>query len=413
MQSRPLHVSVVHPTGNQNVRELLRALVEDRSLSTFYTTVGRISPLLSPPWPASIARIANKRVYDMLSPSQLKTVRTREIVRNMVRRVPLRRIRKLTELGGPLDALWVSRQLGRAVVRDIHPETNILYGYLGYSAELFDGIQDEGVIRVLEAHHVTMRRLIEVTRRERERSPEWAPTLRLDDLDLTSSHGDADIARSDVIVSPSAQVSESVLEVRPDVRILQIPYGCPEVRMTETPRNWDGRGKLKVLFVGRLQAIKGLADVARLHSDLSRNIEMTIVGHPLSIECRPLERLLADATYLGVLPRGRVLELMSQHHVLVLPSLVEGRSLTVLEALSVGLPAIVTPGTGTEDIVREGGGIVIPTAMSESLTYAVQSILDDPACIQRMSVMAIESARRYSWATYRTSVMQALHSVVA
>jgi glycosyltransferase involved in cell wall biosynthesis len=45
---------------------------------------------------------------------------------------------------------------------------------------------------------------------------------------------------------------------------------------------------------------------------------------------------------------------MKAHDALVLPSIVEGRALVQQEALSCGLPIIVTPNAGGEDLVEEG-----------------------------------------------------------
>ena len=45
---------------------------------------------------------------------------------------------------------------------------------------------------------------------------------------------------------------------------------------------------------------------------------------------------------------------MQQHDALVLPSIVEGRALVQQEFLSCGLPIIVTPNSGGEDLVEEG-----------------------------------------------------------
>ena len=118
--------------------------------------------------------------------------------------------------------------------------------------------------------------------------------------------------------------------------------------------------------------------------------------------------MLAKARYLGAISRQRVLNEMDDHDLLVLPSLVEGRSLTVLESLSRGLPAIVTPGTGTDDIVEEGGGIVVPNAAPEQLIGAVEDVLQGRHSLSEMSQAAVDSARNHTWARFRSDVVEAL-----
>ena len=58
---------------------------------------------------------------------------------------------------------------------------------------------------------------------------------------------------------------------------------------------------------------------------------------------------------------ARVREIMLQHDALILPSIVEGRALVQQEALSCGLPIIVTKNAGAEELIHEGiTGYLIP-----------------------------------------------------
>ena len=62
----------------------------------------------------------------------------------------------------------------------------------------------------------------------------------------------------------------------------------------------------------------------------------------------------ADFEFYPPCTNSKVREIMHQHDALVLPSIVEGRALVQQEALSSGLPIIVTPNAGGEDLVEEG-----------------------------------------------------------
>ena len=68
-----------------------------------------------------------------------------------------------------------------------------------------------------------------------------------------------------------------------------------------------------------------------------------------------------DFTYMSTRPHHEVLELMQSCDALVLPSIAEGRALVQQEAMANGLPLIVTPNTGGEDLVVEGEtGFLVP-----------------------------------------------------
>ena len=69
-------------------------------------------------------------------------------------------------------------------------------------------------------------------------------------------------------------------------------------------------------------------------------------------------------------------EIMSEHDALVLPSIVEGRALVQQEALSCGLPIIVTPNTGGEDLVEEGEtGYLVPIRSPVKIAEAINSMI--------------------------------------
>ena len=57
----------------------------------------------------------------------------------------------------------------------------------------------------------------------------------------------------------------------------------------------------------------------------------------------------------------KVREIMKEHDALILPSIIEGRALVQQEALSCGLPIIVTPNAGGEDLIEKGiTGYIVP-----------------------------------------------------
>lgn len=411
MTDRP-RVVVSHATGNRNVRELLAALVSEEMLDGFFTTTGRIGEMSDRPGFARLARLVNRRTFPMLQDAQLHTHPGREIIRKAVGAVPLKRVRRLTATSSAFGIHWVATGLDRHVAKSLSADADIVYGYLGQSAHTFAKAKALGLSTVLEAHHATMRTTLRIVQAEKERNPEWAGTLSLEGLQRHSDAGERDIQLADLIVSPSSQVTESVIETSPSARVLAIPYGSPDVESDAAPLSWDGRGPLRLLFVGRVQGIKGIADLAEIVKRLGPRVELSIVGALPAEIPPPLARLIDDANYLGVMSREEVLGRMRAAHLLVLPSLVEGRSLAVLEALSVGLPAVVTPGTGTDDVVGKGGGIVVPIASPDDLVAAVESVLAEPARVRAMSEAALTTARSASWDSYRREVIAALASVV-
>jgi glycosyltransferase involved in cell wall biosynthesis len=93
---------------------------------------------------------------------------------------------------------------------------------------------------------------------------------------------------------------------------------------------------------------------------------------------------LGDAVrFLGV--RRDIPHLLKSWDVFCLSSLSEGTSVTLLEAMSSGLPAVVTAVGGNPEIVEEGRtGLLVPRADAEALGAALVRVLRDQEGRKRM-----------------------------
>ena len=154
--------------------------------------------------------------------------------------------------------------------------------------------------------------------------------------------------------------------------------------------------------VGRLDGVKDQVNFVRSiavllarRPELRRRICIAIVGDgPSRAE---VEAALADAglTEIGWLPGGRedIPEILRTFDVFVLPSLAEGISNTILEAMATALPIVATDVGGNRSLVEDGvNGQVVPSADSDSLGSAIEALVDDSDLRKRRG----ENSRRYA-----------------
>jgi glycosyltransferase involved in cell wall biosynthesis len=193
-----------------------------------------------------------------------------------------------------------------------------------------------------------------------------------------------------IVMSQSAV--DLVAERLPACRasIVVLPNAAPRGR----PRTLDRHDRLRILFLGKLGPLKGIAElVAAL--DLVRSEpawSATIAGDGAVAETRSMvDRLglsarIAVPGWLGDVEVARALE---SADVLVLPSHVESSPLAVIEAFAHGLAVVATPVGAVPQLVDDGNtGVLVPPGDARALADALRRLIADPALRRRLGANA-------------------------
>ncbi len=181
----------------------------------------------------------------------------------------------------------------------------------------------------------------------------------------------------DFVMSPSSYVTGSFLArgFRRE-QILDLPYATDlsRFRPPSAPRPADR--PLTVINTGMLSLRKGspyLLEAFRLilREEPRARLMLTEL---VSDSIRPILSKYADLPidWAPPLPHAQLAERLNSADIFVLPSLEEGLARTSLEAMACGLPVVVTPNTGSNDLVIEGvNGSVVPIRDAEAIAGAV------------------------------------------
>jgi glycosyltransferase involved in cell wall biosynthesis len=87
--------------------------------------------------------------------------------------------------------------------------------------------------------------------------------------------------------------------------------------------------------------------------------------------------------------------------VFVFPTLGEGFALVILEALSCGVPCIVSDMAGGNDAIQDGyNGFEIQAGNDTELKEKIQWFLDNMDLLPKMSNNSRESSKYYTWERY-------------
>lgn len=155
------------------------------------------------------------------------------------------------------------------------------------------------------------------------------------------------------------------------------------------------------IFVGRLSPEKGIVTIIKLAKIIKKreyNYKIAVVGDGVLKEYLISEikkwKLQKIIIYLGYKKHEQVLKTINESRLLLLPSTNEGLPMTVLEAKSMGVPAIVKPFSGVEEVVIDEFDGVITKDSDINFVLETEKLLGDKNKIENMGKEARRQAEK-------------------
>jgi len=146
----------------------------------------------------------------------------------------------------------------------------------------------------------------------------------------------------------------------------------------------------EILYLARLAPRKRpglMVDIAKSLAVDHPHYRVRLVG-PDEGEAASLETEIAgtqaDVRWEGALSPEHTLSRMAQAGIYVLPSIDEPYCMSVLEAMSVGLPVVITNSSGLASVVRSTGAGVVTDPSVQGIIAGVRQIIDNPQLAQQM-----------------------------
>jgi glycosyltransferase involved in cell wall biosynthesis len=288
------------------------------------------------------------------------------------------------------------RALARRRFRRALRGADVAYLWAATPEAVYADVREAGVPLVVErvnCHRATSRAILE----DAFRRAGIPPAHGITEESLAEER--RKLAMADWIFAPSPLVRRSLLEEGiPEERILSVGYGWSprRVALQRPPRAAGATPAF--LFLGTVCVRKG----AHLLLDA-----WAAAGGPGRLEiCGPvlpeISTLAAHhlarpdvATPGPVAPFARAI---GDAEVFAFPTLEEGSSLAVLEAMASGLAILTTP-MGAGEIVRDGvEGIVLDPFDREAWVAALRRLASEPSLRARLGEAAELRARQFTWA---------------
>jgi glycosyltransferase involved in cell wall biosynthesis len=193
-------------------------------------------------------------------------------------------------------------------------------------------------------------------------------------------------------------------------KVVAIPNGISEERVkpkklkNEIQKELDLEGKKVLLFTGRLAPQKGLEYLFKavpfLTSKIKEPFVVIVVGEgPLRNYLEDLVRKLGIEQYIKFLGfRNDIGDLLNVSDIVILPSLWEGLSIALLEAMAAGKPIVTTTIGSNLEVVRDGeSAILVPPKNPELLASAIIKLIENPELANKLATNA-----KYRYGKYYT-----------
>ncbi len=203
-------------------------------------------------------------------------------------------------------------------------------------------------------------------------------------------------------------------------RLAILPNGIPErFHGLAAPAEAGVGEPLRMAFIGRWSTYKGrhtvVEAVERLHGRgvrWSLSILGTLVDEATVLEdFPPAARRHISVT--AKFANSELPALLAGHEVLVFPSLVEGSSLALLEAMACGLAPIVTAVGAAPEILDATNGILVAPGDAGALAAAVERLAAAPRDLLEMRRRAHQTAQNHQWSDVARETIEVYERALA
>lgn len=151
---------------------------------------------------------------------------------------------------------------------------------------------------------------------------------------------------------------------------------------------------------------KGLTTLVRAFArfaEYKNNVELLLIGAgDLETELKTLVKQLGvknKVSFVGRKDKNWLAENLPKCHVFCLPSINEGMSNATLEALACGLPIIITPVGGSDELLEDGkNGFLVPKNNVDQIVKRLDVLYADGKLVKEMGENSRTKAKMMSWA---------------
>jgi glycosyltransferase involved in cell wall biosynthesis len=410
-------VVVANPGGQSHLKEVAAVFADRDALDTYVSTVGfapeeieRFARML----PAKFrdrARVELRRraVSEGVGRRAKRVATGMEIANVLLTRTPLpMRFR----YGGLKPTRLRFDELASRVLT---PGTDVVLGYQGATTTTFRRARELGIATVLDypiAHYEVAERVLT---EEARLVPEYASTLRVQRYpEWIRERYIEEIATADRIVMVSEHHLKTFEEAGVDpARTFIVPWYIDTELFSPGDDGDRDDGTFRVAFLGEITQRKGISYLVEgfRRAGLADS-ELVLIGRAPGVRPWPWEGT-PRLRHVPPMPRFMLPETLRTCHAVVLPSLVEGFPISVLEGMACGLVPIVSANIGDEFIEDGVNGYVVPIRDPNAIAERLTDLHADGERRRAMAVAARATAEQFTRERYENALWSGVEELLA
>lgn len=303
---------------------------------------------------------------------------------------------------------WLSKQINS------NEEINVFVGWANYILNSMKKIKNTGAKIVLECGSM---HIIHQDKLLREEYEKWG--LKTEPVtERNKSKMLQEYEKSDYIAVPSSHVENSFLEEGFDrKKILKIPYG---VDVNFFYKKWPApQKKFIAIFAGLVSLQKGIPYLIKAWRSLNlqKNYSaLWIVGNRQKDFDYVLPQLPVsdNVVFWGSVSQEKLSSLLQESSLFILPSIQEGLSMTIAQAMAAGLPVLCTENTGARELVTDGkDGFIVPIRDQESLQKKILWFYENRDEAFLMGQAGQKNIEKFTWDRYGEKIENTYRKIIA
>jgi len=178
--------------------------------------------------------------------------------------------------------------------------------------------------------------------------------------------------------------------------VIQIPNA---INISSLTQNVDRQHKKQIIFAGRLSSEKGIDCLTEIGRNISDDVDLIILGSgPEENKIKEFSEQQKNIHFLGYQNKEKTISLIRGSDILIQPSLNEGISSTILEAMACKTLTIATDIGGNKELIKNNktGFLVTPNSSKEFLEK-IDFILSDQSKLETIIHNAFLNVQQFDW----------------